>query len=253
MKFSPQGVILLGLRDTNGVPGVFFDTGCADDISLSFNIQKWTHTETCSGQHAIDAEGIKSKDASVAMTLTDFNTQNLLLALNGTDNIRAAATSTVTNEVLPTGIIAGQYAILGGISPKNTITAASIVDSAGTPLTLVAGTDYVLDPGSGAIKFINTPGTQPYKANYTHRMDEYVSFLTAGTNEYWLRFNALNTQNANKISIVDLYRVRLDPTSKLDLLPPELATFPLTGSVLIDTTKSATGPLGQFGRISLPV
>lgn len=251
-KFAPQGKILIALR-TAGVPGIFNETGCADDLSVSFSTDRFQHKETCTGQHGIDAEGITGNTGTIATTLTDFTVFNMLLALSGTLIAAATTPTSVSAEVLPTGITVGQYAALGGATPHQNITSLVLTDSTpSTPITLVLGTDYVVDVGAGTVQFLTIPGTQPYKAAYSHQNDAQIALLTAGQNEYYFRFNAINTQNSNKLSIVELYRVRFDPTSKFDLLPAELSTFPLSGSLLLDSTKPFGGQLGQYGRISLP-
>ena len=51
--------------------------------------------------------------------------------------------------------------------------------------------------------------------------------------------------------VIDLYRVAINPAKELSIITEELLKFELSGQVLADTLKSATGDLGQFGRIVL--
>ena len=49
--------------------------------------------------------------------------------------------------------------------------------------------------------------------------------------------------------VVDLYKVRLNPTDGMAFINAELGNAPIKGKVLADTTKTADGALGQFGRM----
>jgi hypothetical protein len=253
LKFSPQGVILAGNRDaTTGFPLAMKPTGCADDLTVAFALDTFEHIESCSGQRSVDFRGTKSKKATMNMTLTDYSSDNLIIALNGTLTAAAGAPVAVVAEVLPTGMLVGDYALLGGGSPNTVITLLSIVDSAGTPATLVAGTDYVLDATAGTVQILNLGAyVQPFKASYSHQNQAQVTMLTTGQVEKWVRFNVVDTANANRKSVVDLYRVLFDPTTDFPLLADELAQLKLAGSVLIDDKKPLGGALGQFGRITL--
>ncbi len=254
MKFQGNGRVYLAVRDANGAPGAFFFVGCADALSVAFAIEKFTHKEKCSGTNAVDYEGIKSKTASMNLTLTEFNKDNLELALNGTAKT-TGLTGTVTNEELPGSLAVGDIAVLGGATPHQTIAALTITDSDSPANTLVLDTDYTVDAATGFVTFLNvTTGglVQPFLANYSYTDKPYVSMFTAPVQEYWLRYNYINVANTNEKGLVDLYKVRLDPTSGLELINEEILSLAMSGSVLIDSDKSDTGDLGQFGRISTP-
>ena len=52
-------------------------------------------------------------------------------------------------------------------SPK--VSSLVVVDSAGTPATLTAGTHYTADLDFGALQFLDTTGfTAPFKAAYSY-------------------------------------------------------------------------------------
>jgi hypothetical protein len=69
--------------------------------------------------------------------------------------------------------------------------------------------------------------------------------------ERWVRFEGLNTADSNKEVVIDLYRVAINPTKELSVIGNDLMKFELSGQVLADLTKSASGSLGQFGRMVL--
>ncbi len=69
--------------------------------------------------------------------------------------------------------------------------------------------------------------------------------------ERWVRFEGLNTADSNREVVIDLYRVAINPAKELSVITSDLLKFELSGQVLADLTKSASGELGQFGRIVL--
>jgi hypothetical protein len=69
--------------------------------------------------------------------------------------------------------------------------------------------------------------------------------------ERWIRFEGLNTADANREVVIDLYRVAINPAKELSIITDELLKFELSGQVLADLSKPADGELGQFGRLVL--
>jgi hypothetical protein len=47
----------------------------------------------------------------------------------------------------------------------------------------------------------------------------------------------------------EIYKARLSPVGEVPLISNEFAQFTVSASVLVDTLKSSSGPLGQYGRI----
>lgn len=256
MKFQGNGKVYLAPRNAQGAPGAFFFVGCADALDVAFAVEKFTHTEKCSGTNAVDYEGIKSKTASMSLTLTEFNEKNLELALNGTAQ-GASAPGTVTSEELPDLLVDDDLVILGGATPHQAITGLVITDSDSPPNTLALNTNYTVDAATGFVTIVDLtsggPFTQPLIAAYGYTDKPYVSMFTQPTREYWMRYDYINVANAGEKGLVDLYKVRLDPTSGLPLINEEILSLQLGGSVLIDNLKDDDGDLGQFGRISTPV
>lgn len=250
MKIQYRGRVYLGVRDTNGVSGPMKFVGCADALAIAMSNETFEHTSKCDSNDAVDFRGTKSQSAEVSLTLTELSKSNLMLALQG-DATAQSSPGTVTNENLPAGIEVGDVVMLGGATPHQNITALVLEDGGSPGGTLVADTDYTLDAEHGTVTFLTEPDGVVV-ADYGYTDMAYVSMFTAGSLEYWLRFDNVNKASADDPGVVDLYRVRLEPLSNLDLLSDELATLDLTGAVLIDDKKSSSGALGQFGRITHP-
>jgi hypothetical protein len=241
---SGQGSIYEAERDVSGNPLGFRFVGNVPRFEVALNVDTTKHKESTSGQRGTDLELITGKDAELTMTFQDFNKENMALMLYGL--INAIVSGSITNEAFTNPVVVGSpYAL------KNTkVSALVITDSAGTPATLVAGTDYTADVDYGLVTFLNL-GTyvQPFKAAYTKAAQSQVALFKAAQPERWVRFLGINTANANKRFAVDLYRVGFLPTAGLPFINDAVADFEVRASLLQDPTKPATGLLGQYGNV----
>jgi hypothetical protein len=242
--FSGQGRVYLAERDSSGDPQSLRWVGNVPDLKVSLNTETIEHKESYSGQRLTDLQLIKSKDGEFSCTLEDLSIENLELSLYGVTSAQVGGS--VTDEALPVGVVVGQTWMLA----HPFVSSVVVQDSAGTPATLTAGTHYTVHANQGAIEFLNVTGfTQPFKVDYSYGAAKATAMFRSAQPELWLRFEGINTADANKPVIVDLYRVAIQPSKELALISDEIQRFELTGRVLADQTKDAAGALGQFGRI----
>ncbi|MDI6750490.1 MAG: hypothetical protein QMD73_09975 [Rhodocyclaceae bacterium] len=242
---SFQGRVYLGERDSNGNPINVRSPGNVADLSLSLKTDVIEHYESQTGQRAVDLRLVKQKSATVALTIEEFTKENLALALYGS-HVTATGGS-VTNE--PVGgaapVVGDRYFLA---HPK--VSSLTVVDSAGTPATLTAGTHYTADEDFGAIQFLNVTGfTAPFKASYTFGAVTEIGIFTQPLPERFLRLEGVNTAAGNAKVLIELYRVAFDPLKKFDIISNDINKFELEGSLLADSTKPYDAVLGQFGRI----
>jgi hypothetical protein len=244
MLFSGQGKLYIGVRQGNGDPGAFRHVGNARDLIVALTTTTLEHKESVTGQRLTDARLITEKKTAVNFTLDDFQIDNLALALFGTKATETG--SSVTAEAFVNPVAVGDY--VRTKFPE--ISAVVIKDSAGTPATLVLGTDYEITSAKhGTVKFLNLGAyTQPFKIDYTYGTHDHVPMFNAAAPERWLKFDGLNTADTDKEVLVELYRVRLDPLAELALITDDFGGLALAGSALFDDTKVADAYLGQFGR-----
>ncbi len=244
MYFSGQGKVYAA-EVSAGVPGPFKYLGNVPALSFALEVDKLEHKESSSGQRLTDLSLIREKKASMTATLEDFNADNLARVLWGTKS--TVTGGTITNEVLPTGLVAGDFVRLQHLD----ISAVTVRDSAGSPATLVAGEDYrVSSAKHGMIEILDPTGfTQPFKVDYTSAAVTNVTVLTESQKTYWLRFEGLNTADSNAPVLVEFYKVQLDPAREFSLIGDEVAQFEMNGTPLYDETKVGNAVLGQFGRV----
>ncbi len=243
--FSGQGVIYLAERDAGGNAKAFEDARNAPVFKFSLKTETMEHKESRTGQRLTDLRLIKGKSAECTMTLEVFDKERLALVLYGAHS--AIDAGTVTDEEMPTGLLAGQF--YGTAKPN--ISNVVVTDSAGTPATLAPGADYrVASAGGGMIEILNV-GTyvQPFLVSYSNGAATNINMMTGNAPERWVRFVGVNTADNNASVIVDLYRVSFDPLKELDMISDDIAKYELAGSVLIDSSKESDATLGQFGRI----
>ncbi|CAK0743374.1 conserved hypothetical protein [Gammaproteobacteria bacterium] len=243
---SFQGRAELSQRDANGNPVGFRCPGNVSTLKLSLKTDIIEHHESQTGQRAIDLRLVKSKKASVVLTIEEFTRENLALALYGNYINRNAGT--VTGET-----IGGSHPVVSDHYFLNHPKISSVVikDSALSPATLVEGTGYTLDATFGMVAFLDIIGmTPPFKANYAYGAVTDIGIFTQIPPELYLRFNGVNTARSNSSVIVELYKVSFDPLKDISFISDDLNKFELDGSLLQDDTKPVDAELGQFGRIT---
>lgn len=242
--FSGQGRVYLAQRDANGNPLALRWVGNVPDLKITLNVETIEHKESYSGQRLTDLQLITAKDGEFSCTLEDLSAENLELSLYGVTS--SVTSGMVVDEPLPTDILDGETWLLAHQFVSHVV----IKDSASSPATLTEGTHYKVHAAQGAIEFLDVTGfTQPFLVDYDYGAAKSVAMFRSAQPEVWLRFDGINTADANRPVIVDLYRVAINPTRDLSLISEELQRFELSGRVLADLTKDASGALGQFGRI----
>jgi len=244
--FSGQGKVYLGTRNSDGTFNAPLFVGNVPSLSVNLDTDVVEHKESTTGKRLPDLRLTREQRATVQMTLEDINSDNLALMLHGTK--RTIASSAVTNEAMPTAMAVGSLykAAQEGLS------AISVVDSAGTPATLVLNTHYkVVDAAFGLIEILNIASfVQPFKINYTYAARTQVPIFDAAATERYIRYHGLNTANTNKKVLVEIYRVLFDPAQNMQLINDDVAQWEMTGSCLYDASREGTTALGPFGRFS---
>lgn len=246
--FSGQGRVYIGARDLNGKPQGLSYVGNVPDLKLSLSVETLEHQESISGQRLTDLQLIKAKKGEFACTLEELIPVNLGLALYGTTTDQVSGT--VTAESLPNPVTPGSLYLLA----RQNVTDVVVRDASVTPQTLPAD-QYSLNAGFGSLviqdKTTGGPYVEPFKVDYAYGAAQVTALFTQPLPERWVRFEGLNTADGNREVVIDLYRVAINPAKELSVITDALLKFELSGQVLADTLKPASGELGQFGRVVL--
>lgn len=170
--FSLQGEVWLADRDP--VTGLAKKTRWmfnAPKLEIALSAETDDVVESFSGNRLLDDQLDKGKSAKVSMTLHGWSLANLALGLYG--NIAKINTGAVVDEVLPAGLVAGDFIQLD----KRGISNLTMKDStAGTPLVPTASEISIFRPNAG-IAAITSVGAyvQPFKASYTYADADLVT------------------------------------------------------------------------------
>jgi hypothetical protein len=246
--FSGQGRVYIGARDAAGNPAGLAFVGNVPELKVSLSVETLEHQEAQSGQRLTDLQLIKTKKGEFACTLEELSSGNLALALYG--HSTTVAPGTVTGEALPNPVTAGH---LYPLAHQN-VSAVQIQDGSSPPKPLPA-TQYQVHARHGSVLILDAttggPYVEPFTVDYAYGAAQSTAMFTRPLPERWIRFEGLNTADANREVVIDLYRVAINPAKELSIITDELLKFELSGQVLADLSKPADGELGQFGRLVL--
>ncbi len=238
--FSFRGKVYVGERDESGNPDGLTHIGNVPEMSLSFAVETLEHKESMSGQDLTDVSITTSKSGEISLTAEELIKETFALALNGTYSDVTGAT-VASGEALCSAPVVGKTYLLA----HPDVTTVTLTHDA----TPIDAADYTVNAKHGSIVFSDVTGlTGAVTAGYTYAAYKKVLMFTADEKDYWLRLEGLNKVTNERI-VVDLYKVRLNPTDGMAFINDELGNAPIKGKVLADTTKTADGALGQFGRM----
>lgn len=238
--FYGQGKVLAGVRQG----GVIKAMRWLLDVSAlegSFSVDQKTHKESYTGQAATAVKIVSGRAGKISMTAMQYSPENVALAVHGTTNTVAAGS--VTGEVLPTGLRAGDIIALDHPNVSDLV----ITDSAGQPVDTVK---YELAAAFGSMEWKDVTGlVYPLKAAYKHGASVATSIFTASQPEIFLRYEGINLADEGRPVIAEFYRVSTDPLKKLPLISTDISGMELEGEIMLDPTRPSSPEFGQFGRL----
>jgi hypothetical protein len=256
LVFTGQGPIFMGDYDaTNGQAAQGYLTnlkriGCGNrTLKISMTREKGKIPESCSGQALTLKTWTKRQEAMVTLEMVQFSRDELAIGLYGTS--ASVAGSTVTGETFPT-VAVGNY-----VHTKYPgVSSVVVKDSAGTPATLVADTDYKVDSAAhGRIQILDLGAyTQPFKADYAYAAHGRVTAFTGAATRKGIVFDGVNVAEGNAPVRVIVPLIDFDPTKDFNWLSQDEVTLTLEGEILYADALSADSAWGPFFKVdALPV
>jgi hypothetical protein len=248
--FSGQGKVLVGLRNTNGTPGLLRWLGNANTFTFTPTEDTEQRNESFSGNRLPLRTLTRSRNGALAIKFDEFTNDNLALGMVASVTAVSAA-SQITGYTFPTGAKVGNFLTV----PHKNLSGVVIKDSSGSPKTLTADTNYRLDAFAGTAELldITTGGAfvQPFKADFTPGAYTKMGALNQAAPELYVRFDGVNTDDGSRV-IGDFYRVRMKLMKEFVLISDNYVDFELEGSLLADPTKAANSADGQFFSLVTP-
>ena len=249
--FSGVGQVSLHARTVGGAKGIGRLMGNCPRLQIKQEPRTVERNESMTTSRSPLRRMTQATQASIELVTDEFNKRNFALATRARiDEVAADAVTTINHE-FPSGAAVGDVLAV----PHRNINTLVVTDSTGSPKTLVAGTNYTVDLFSGHITLIDLtaggPFVQPFEAAYKQGAVTVLSGLAVPDTELWLCLNGVNADTGQP-GVLDCYRVRFDPAQVLDFINNEYQDFTLTGSVLLDTTKTANAVGGQMFQFAVP-
>lgn len=232
-----QGKVYLSRRLANGKPAAIRWIGDVSALSLALTVERLSHKESYSGNRGTVRSFITSQDGTLTATWHDLSPENLAIVLYGEQVVIPAGT--VTGEVLPAGIAAGERYVLDHQRVSDVVIG-----------TLVEGTDYEVDYTYGAITFLTIQATAP-SVNYEYAGSVNTTLFTKKPIDLFLRFEGINLAEGGAAKILELYKISFSPAAALALIQGDtsLAALETTATVLYDTARPDDPQIGRFGRV----
>lgn len=245
-----HGEVWMGDRAADGTVATFVSIPEVDELTLAISGEKVSHISRRSSMRVKDLDVTVAESITGTLKVSTATADLLKQFLFGAK--AAVGAGTITAVSLGSGLAVGDWVKIPG--DYRDITLTFIKDSAGSPATLVNGTDYQIDLAAGMVKILNLGSyTQPFKITGTSGAGTGVGLLNERKGEKWLRFKGINVADGDNSVTMDLYKVQIMPTKALQLLASgnEPTQFEIEFEALKDTTKSSTATFGMMGDIKI--
>lgn len=150
--YSGQGVVLVGSRDATGKPAGLVPIGNVSDLKIAIATSVLEHKESQTGQRGIDLRLTTETKAQLSMTMENFVSSNLAIALRG--GVTTTLAGTATSEALK--IYFGKVTPLAN---PNLTSITTVKAGTGSPVTLDAyvndstAWDYKVNLEAGSLMF----------------------------------------------------------------------------------------------------
>lgn len=177
------------------------------------------------------------KGIKVSMKLADLNVTNLARSVLGT--VEDVAGGAIVDEP--------HVCTLGGlIRPAHIQPSAVVLKKGATALgatTVAAAGNYEIRPEGIFIKADAAGVTNADKLWLSYSYGDYAAIeaLTTKAPELELTFGGLNEADSGKPTVVDIFRVSQGVTKTLALIDKGFGALDVSGSVLVDPTKTGAG------------
>lgn len=247
--FSGVGIVTMFPRGAGGALGGGFDLGQAPVFKISHQVPTLEMNSSRDVARGVAYRMGQRKAANLEIQLRTLNDKTLGL-LTGGSFVDVVAPAALVDWAAPADLVAGSVIKL----PAKNVSAVTVKDSTGAPLTLPAD-QYELDPMGATItlKDITTGGpyVQPFKISATPGATKVLGALKTPETEYTVQLNGTNAYNGDRV-IVEGFNFRFTSEGDRDWISEEFGTYTLNGSLLIDETRSASSAGGQYYSITKP-
>lgn len=244
-----SGEVWINLYVNNAL-SVWRHLGNVSKFELTSNVDTIEKQSAMSGARGTLKRVVTKTTMDIALTLDEFDPENVALALMGSTSAYTQGSGTATDTSLGSANVKKGYALDTG---KKKITVTGVKKSPST--ALVENTDYTYDAETGLINILTgataiTDGdTALWSGSYAAIASTQIQALANAKIEASLQFRSASDATGPRY-IATVWKASLTPEGALSLLTENFGEITLKGMVLEDTTKS----VGQryFQQIVLP-
>lgn len=271
-----RGIVYASALDANDLPVGFRDLGNATAFSTEVTTEYLEHRAMRSGLTDVDRRVLTSRDTNVSFTLDEYtNFDNLALFLMGDTATHANPSVDGVTEaewISPGGVTAsskGKWFDLFdpavGVNDRlyDVKTAnLTLTSTNATPVTLVDGTDYVLDAEMGRVQLLDSTeigviisGGEgidlAYTADGTAKAVHEVRGLTQDSIRVAIKFIGANPANNDQKVEHHFHVVEINPDGATEMISDDWTTFGFSGKAIASSHVDANAPVVR-SRLVVP-
>jgi hypothetical protein len=233
------GEVLFDRFDASGNPTGYRHLGNVESLAITTTVETVQKKSSMDGARGIYKEAVIGSEAEVSMVLSEYDPENLALALLGdTATFSQASGGPATGQQINNGnpLKFDRWYYLG----KKQVTVTAVKQGAQTG---VLGTDYELNTELGLIKIksggVFTEAVTTWDGSWASVTATQVRGLTVGKIEGRLKYFSAANQASGPRWEVDIHKLTINPDGELQLISEEFGTFTLRGKAQKDSTKPA--------------
>jgi hypothetical protein len=233
------GEVLFDRFDANGNPTGYRHMGNVESLAITTTVETVQKKSSMDGARGIYKEAVIGSEAEVSVVLSEYDPENLALALLGdTATFSQSASSSQTGRQINGGapLKFDRWYYLG----FKQVTVTAVKQGATTG---VLGTDYELNTELGLVKIKSggafTEAVTTWDGSAAAVTGTQVRGLSVGKIEGRLKYFSAANQAAGPRWEVDIHKVTLNPDGELQFISEDFGTFTLRGKAQKDSTKPA--------------
>lgn len=232
-SFIGKGPVYIKVR---GAAGGMRAIGNCTAMSFSFDEEEITQPDYTRAGGGSANKVTRVSDVTGSLTIADFSSANLALALRGT--AAEVAAGAVADEPHTTNGGSDDEFIPFDHQPDLTQPITVTLTNA---TACVEGTDYTIENNGLLVIGTGNIDANGILITYTKAAGEDLQALTSGGLEYEVFFNGLNEAQGASLVSAEVYRVKFSPAQDLGLITDEFGALEIGFTALNDPTISGVG------------
>lgn len=232
------------LDSSDNPTGPLLFVGNADSAKITLKVDRKEKRESQSGQNALVRSKVVQLGGDIEIVVSETQRQNLEMFLFGDTVTRGAVTGHEDENKIPALSQVGEIYRL----EYQNVSSLVITDD-GAADAVVATNKYEVDRTFGKVKVLADLGTGPFTVTYNAAAASIVPMFQHSDKALFYRHEGINIANdVDTEFLIEMYKIKLDPVSDLDLITDDFGKFTLKGQLIVSKWKPTDQKFGKFGR-----